>query len=228
MTASPQIFAIPGIRDNRVHPTWPWAFRSTAARLGIVADVDAHHYAAGPWPRWNKFAVNPPIAKRIANQILLRREILGRGQVHLLAHSNGCVIALSVAQRLAKAGVPVETLVLIGAALHSNIDKSGLQDLGDRRMLNRAVSYYSPDDGVIKHLQTFPGAYGSLGARGFELGSRQPVGFHVVGYGEAPPFADFVNRRFEGFGHSEYFSAPWADATFTTALRDMGFDVAPY
>lgn len=228
MSPQAHLLAIHGINTDLVEAAWPWQFAAFVDRCRIDAHVETEHYKAGPHPRWNQYIVNPRIAKALANRVLMRREILGPAPVHIVAHSNGGVVAVKVAQRLAKAGVRVETLVLIAAAIHSDIEWSGLKALSDSGMLGKAVACYSPVDPVIKHLQTFPGAYGSLGARGFETGKRERVGFHVDGYGEAPPFADFVSRRFDGFRHSEYFTPAWRDATYTSALEDMGFDVIPY
>lgn len=228
MSATPHILAIHGINTGLTNPAWPWRFAAFVAKAGIEAHVETEHYKAGPFPRWNQYIVNPPVAKALANRVLMRREILGRAPVHILAHSNGSVVALSVARRLAKAGVPVETLVLVAGAIHSDIAKSGLQALSDGRMLNRSVAFCSSSDAVVKYLQSLPGAYGSLGARGFEMEGRR-VGFQIQGYAESPPFADFVVRRFDGFAHSEYVTPAWEQATYATALRDMGFDdVAPY
>ncbi len=227
MTATPHILAIHGINTGLTNPSWPWHFAAFVDRVGLAAHVETEHYKAGPWPRLNKFIVNPPVAKALANRVLLRREILGPAPVHLLAHSNGGVVALSVVKRLAEGGVPVETLVLVGSAIDSDVRKTGLAGLVADGRLNKAVALCSPDDRVIRHLQRFPGAYGSLGARGFTREGER-TGAQVEGYGEAPPFAEFSTRWFGGFGHSDYFTPAWATATYSTALRDMGFDVAPY
>jgi pimeloyl-ACP methyl ester carboxylesterase len=228
MSPQAHFLAIHGINTDLVDAAWPWRFAAYVDRCKLDAHVETEHYKAGPHPRLNTYLVNPRVAKALANRVLLRREILGAAPVHLIAHSNGADVAVRVAERLAKAKVRVETLILIGAAIHSDIEKSGLRSLSDHGFLGKAVAYYSPIDPVIRYLQTFPGAYGSLGARGFEHPAKQRVGFHVDGYTDAPPFADFVSRRFENFGHSEYFSPAWRDATFATALSDMGYDVAPY
>lgn len=220
--ARPHLTAIPGIRDQLVNPTWPWKFSAEVRRYGIDADVDATHYKAGPFPRLNKFLVNPPVAKAIANRILLRREIIGPGPIHLLGHSNGGVVALDVCKRLARAGVVVDTLVAVGAAFDSDIEKSGLMHLVDKGHLLKVVAYASSSDVVIKHLQTFPGAYGSVGARGLTW-NKQRTGAEIRGYDHAPAFGDYITRRFDGFSHSQYWADPWREETFRTALTDMGF-----
>lgn len=228
MSPQSHLLAIHGINNDLRDAAWPWRFAAYVDRCRLDAHVETEHYKAGPHPRWNTYVINPRIAKALANRVLMRREILGEAPVHIVGHSNGGVVAVEVAKRLVKAGVRVETLVLIAAAVHSDIERSGLKALSDKDMLGKAVAYYSPIDPVIRYLQSFPGAYGSLGARGFEAGKRERVGFHVDGYGDAPPFADFVSRRFDNFGHSEYFSPAWADATYASTLQDMGFDVIPY
>lgn len=228
MSPQAHLLAIHGINTDLAEAAWPWRFAAYVDRCRLDAHVETEHYKAGPHPRLNTWVINPRIAKALANRVLMRREILGPSPVHIMAHSNGGVVAIEVAKRLAKAGVRIETLVLIAAAAHSRIEKSGLKALSDTGMLGKAVAYYSPADPVIRHLQTFPGAYGSLGARGFQDKEGRRVGFQVDGYGDAPPFADFVSRLFAGFRHSEYFSPAWAEATYASALQDMGFDVIPY
>lgn len=124
---------------------------------------------------------------------------------------------------LAKAGIVTDTLVMVASALHSDIAKSGIQRLVNDGKLQKVVVYCSPDDRVIRNLQKLPGAYGSLGARGLQL-AGEPVGTIVTGYEAAPPFANYVTRWFGGFGHSDWFNDAWIEATFSTALGDMGFD----
>ncbi len=62
MTFEPYILAIPGLRDDKVNPTWPWRFKSAVAKLRLAVEVDAHHYKAKPLPRWNKLIVEPPLS----------------------------------------------------------------------------------------------------------------------------------------------------------------------
>lgn len=222
MTPAPHIIAIHGINTSLVNPAWPWSFAAYVDQTTIQARVETEHYKAGPYPRLNTLFVNPKLAKALANRVLLRRQLLGAAPVHIVAHSNGCVIAIDVAKRLAKSGLPVETLVLIAAAAHSDVRKNGLMELSASHMLGRAVAYMSPDDNVIKPLQTFPGAYGSLGARGWQL-ERLRYGVEVDGYSlSAPPFSSFLTRRCDGFGHGDYFAPQWATQTYSTALTDMG------
>jgi hypothetical protein len=119
--------------------------------------------------------------------------------------------------------VVVDTLVAVGAAFNSDIEKSGLMDLVDSGRVLKVVVYSSPTDLVIKHLQTFPGAYGSVGARGLTyLGPMTRTGHHVQGYDPAPEFATYVTRWFPGFTHSQYWADDWRDATFASVLGDMG------
>lgn len=226
MSASPHIIAIHGIRTRLTDPAWPWRFSGHCQRRGIAAHIETEHYKAGPYPRVNQLFVNPRVAKALATRIMLRREILGPAPIHIIAHSNGCPVAVNLAKRLAKSEIGVSTLILIGAAIHSDVKKSGLLELGRSGYIDKAVAYWSPDDGIIRPLQSLPGAYGSLGARGFEFG-RDRFGYQANGYEPVPAFPFYISRQFPGFGHSEYFSARWETATYDTALIDMGFDLTP-
>lgn len=223
----PHVLAIHGIREGLLDPAWPYALTAHAIKSGVNVHVETEHYRATATPRWNKYVINPKMAKAFAARVIARREVLGKSAVHIVAHSNGTNIAALVAQRLAAVGIHVDTMVLIASALHSDVEKSGLLDLVDEGWVQQCVAYISPDDVVIKHLQSLPGAYGSLGARGFTYGDRQ-YGERGTGYSPALPMHPFATRHFAGFRHGTWFAPEWSAATYDLVLSDMGFVTTPY
>lgn len=224
MIPHPHIVCINGIRTPTTTASWP-------KRLGPYLEsryyctTEAHHYYTGPVPAWNLWVVNPKIARVLASSIESRMEEIGMHPLHLVAHSNGTNIALALAAALWARKIRVETMILIGSALHSDVEKSGLARLIAEGGVRRAVAYCSADDMVVRRLQDVPGFYGSLGSRGFERGG-QPTGLRVDGY---QPLGlewgtdkhRYVTRMFTGYGHSDYFVETYRPATFACVARDL-------
>lgn len=230
MVPPPHVVAVNGIRTPTTADSWPKRLRPYLEGR-FRCTVEAHYYRTGPIPPWNLWVTNPKIARVLASSIEARMEEMGLHPLHLVAHSNGTNIALTLAAALAKRGIRVETMVLIGSAVHSDVERNGLVELVAGGHVRRAIAYCSPDDGVVARLQSIPGFYGSLGARGFERDGRA-TGLRVAAY---QPLGDewgmdrhrYVTRWFPGFGHSEYFEVGDArKATFACIASDLGLEAA--
>lgn len=228
MLAAPHILAINGIRTPAAQASWPKRlipFLESRYRC----TGESYYYETGPVPPWNLWVTNPRIAAVLGNAIEERMEEIGPHPVHIVAHSNGSNIAVSLAKALAKRDIRTETMILIGAAIHSDVAKNGLADLIASGHLRRAVAYCSTDDMVVRCLQDVPGFYGSLGSRGFERGPTS-TGLRVAAY---QPLgvewgADrwrYVTRWFPGFGHSDYFGGLVREVTFACIARDLALEV---
>jgi pimeloyl-ACP methyl ester carboxylesterase len=229
MIPHPHVVAINGIRTSTTSSSWP-------KRLGPYLEsryyctTEAHHYYTGPVPAWNLWVTNPRIARVLASSIEDRMEEIGMHTLHLVAHSNGTNIAVALAAALAKRGIRVETMVLIGSALNSDVERNGLAALVASGHLRRAVAYCSPDDLVVRRLQGIPGFYGSLGSRAFEREGKA-IGLRVEGY---QPLGKewgtdkhrYVSRLFTGYGHSDYFREDYRAATFCCVAADLGLRAA--
>lgn len=224
MIPHPHVVCINGIRTPTTEDSWP-------KRLGpylearYLCTAEAHYYRTGPVPPWNLWVTNPRIARTLASSIESRMEEIGIHPLHLVAHSNGTNIAVSLAKALAVRGIRIETMVLIGSALHSDVERSGLGELIASGEVRRAVAYCSPEDVVVRRLQSVPGFYGSLGARGFERDGSQTglqVGaFQPLGNEWGTDRHRYVTRWFPGFGHSEYFSEDVRGKTFACVAGDL-------
>lgn len=222
------IVAIHGIRTRRTSPSWPKHFSGWVSGLPQVR-TEAIYYEAGPLPIWNNLVKNPRLARELVSRIETQRLYMHGQRIHLIAHSNGGVIALHTMRRLADLGIPVATCILTGAAVESDVDQSGLAELVRAGMLGRAIAYSSPDDGVIRPaLEWIPGFYGSLGSRGFHRDGK-PTGLRIEGYQSIYDGADwggerfrFVTRWFPGFSHGQYFDETERRHTFETLLEDCG------
>lgn len=225
MIPPPHVVAINGIRTDTDAISWPKRLRPFLESRHVCT-VESHYYRTGPFPPWNLWAVNPRIARVLASSIEARMEEIGIHPLHLVAHSNGTNIALALAKSLAARGIRVNTMVLIGSALDSDVERSGLAALISAGHLRRSVAYCSPDDLVVRRLQGIPGFYGSLGSRGFEREGRG-IGLAVAAYqtleGEwGNDKHRYVTRWFPGFGHSEYFDDEARKATFACIAGDLG------
>jgi hypothetical protein len=216
---------IHGILTRRTSASWPKHFTAHLQGVPRVA-TEALYYEAGPFPWSNTLLKNPRLARDVAGRVWLRRQAQRELRVHFVAHSNGADIAVRAMRRLASEGIRTETAVLTGAAIHSDVDRSGLRELILAGALGRAYSYSSPDDLAVRRLETLPGGYGALGARGFRR-AGEPTGLRVEG---RQPLGDdwgtdrhrFVTRWFPGFGHGEYFDADERLETFACVLGDCG------
>lgn len=222
------LVAIHGIRTRRTSTSWPKHLAGWCAGVPSV-QTEAIYYEAGPLPVWNNVFKNPRLARELVSRLETRRQYERGRKIHLIAHSNGGIIALSALRRLAALGIRVETLILTGAAVESDVKKSGLSQLIWDGHLGRAFAYSSPDDGVIRPaLEWIPGFYGSLGSKGFQW-DGSPTGLRVEGYQSLSERDDwsaarfrFVTRWFDGYGHGEYFDEANRPRTFETILEDCG------
>lgn len=222
---SPHIISINGIRTPTDHDSWP-------KRLGPYLESryrctsEAFYYRTGPIAPWNLWVVNPHIAKVLASSIESRMNEIGLHPLHLVAHSNGTNIAVALAAALESRGIRVETMVLIGSALHSDVERNGLGKLISAGQVRRVVAYCSADDLVVRRLQSVPGFYGSLGSRGFERGGEatglREVGPQDLGKEWGTDRYRFVTRWFPQYGHSDYFALDHRLETYTCIARDLG------
>lgn len=227
MIPHPHIVAINGIRTPTTEDSWPKRL-VPALEARYACSGEAHYYRTGPIAPWNFWVTNPRIAKVLASSIESRMEEIGIHPLSIVAHSNGTNIAVSLAGELWARGIRVETMVLIGSALHSDVDRNGLGKLISQGALRRAVAYISRDDLVVRRLQTIPGFYGSLGATGFERGGSWTGllvdGYQPLGLEWGTDKHCYVTRTFEGYGHSDYFAEEHRAATFACVARDLRLD----
>lgn len=223
-----RVVAIHGILTGLTSPSWATDFAPWAESRHPLVRAQAHRYAAGPFPLWNHAWTNPRQAKAAAMRLreAMRHDPPLRTRIHLVAHSNGAKIAVSVAKLLAREGVRTETLVLVGAALHSDVRRNGLEKLVESGEVGRCVAFCSREDLVVAPLQRVPGFYGSLGARGWER-AGEPFGAILRGTetmapAESEAEAAFVTRWFEGAGHGGYWEGALRGEVFGCVLADMG------
>jgi hypothetical protein len=92
--------------------------------------------------------------------------------------------------------------------------------------VRRAWAWCSPDDLAVRRLQSLPGFYGSLGARGFTR-AGEPTGLRVEGHQPlgttwAERKTRFVTRWFDGYSHGEWFAPENELPTCQGILSDMG------
>lgn len=219
-----------GIHQGLTDPGWTAAFADELElRLDRVA-TDTEHYRASVFAPWNLWVKNPLYARhhaaRIAGFVARRPD----ARIHLVAHSNGTNIAVEIAKRLARQEIAVSTLILVGSAVHSDVEVSGIADLVSRGWVQRVVAYCSDDDRIIRRLQSIPGFYGSLGTRGLEL-DGDPIGLRLRYYepieGRTPiewgrDRYRYVTRWFSGYRHSQWFAPQHRAETFECFLDDMG------
>lgn len=221
---------IHGIRTGLTSRSWPQHLGAWLVKTPDV-HVETVYYEAGPLPVWNTMVKNPKLARALAGRVESWREY-HPGLTHsIVAHSNGTDIAVRLMRELVQRGIPTETAILTGAAIHSDVEKSGVAELIRSGHLDRAIAYSSPMDTVVRHLQKLPGFYGSLGARGFErAGERTGLwieGWQPLAAREVFPDGRFrlVTRWFEGFSHGQYFDPGLRRIAFATIASDLGISV---
>jgi len=143
-----------------------------------------------------------------------------------VAHSNGTNIAVNAMQRLASMGEPTETCILIGSAVESDVEKSGLLELFEKGMLQRCVAYVSNTDEVIRPLKWMPGKYGDLGVVGFQY-KKNNFGVRLKSGEKIPDEPGFYVREFPDAGHSGYFRGLQLIHTFDQVKEDLGLTDEP-
>jgi len=191
-------------------------------RLEIPAFVMRREYKAGPFPLVNRYWTNPRVAKGFAASAISIIEELGNvHRIFAVTHSNGGNVGVMFMREMSAAGHRVNGCVMIASATHSDASKNGLLDLHMNHGLDRAVVYWSDQDRVIAPRQSYPGPYGSHGARGHEFG-RSPYGQTVSGIERVEYQGGFLSREFPGYGHSTYFDHDKKRATFDLILHDLG------
>jgi hypothetical protein len=213
------IAAIHGILTRQTVPNWPEHFRAYMLTRDPAVQVVTKSYVAGPFPAWNVWAKNWYLAYSLAAELqVLVREANAR--LAFFAHSNGCDVALKTIRLLAQRRIDTEAVVLTGAAIDSDIRKNGIQQLVRNGRLERAFSYSSPGDEIVRHWFIWP--YGHLGRDGFTLKGKPAIGCDAI-----------VTRWFPDCGHSDYFAnkaipAPrwrssriFRDRTFDQAYQDL-------
>lgn len=229
-----------GIHEGLTNPGWTNALRNRLELTFPELVTETEKYAATAFPHWNVYVKNPRYAKFHANIIegfsraYTRNRMpdappslkqLHSFRIHLVAHSNGTDIARQTVLRLAKRGLRVETVILVSAAIESDVRKSGLEQLVQEGSLRRVIAYCNDDDPVIYGLQWLPGAYGSLGTRGFQRG-KEETGLKVLGFdtieGWDASKHRFITRWFHGFNHSGVLSPENYEETFSCFERDIG------
>jgi pimeloyl-ACP methyl ester carboxylesterase len=230
---------IHGINTRKTPPAWPWVYRAWLTRNHPVVSATAQHYVAGPVPPWNIWVTNPREADTLAHYVRLvapnatdEPAEAANFKHSIVAHSNGACIAVLLAQKLAAQGIRTHKLILVGAAIHSDVERSGLEDLLARGFLDQVICYCTPDDKVVRRLQLVPGFYGSLGSRGFER-NGQPHGLRLQGY-ETPANSDFsyskskyITRWFPHWAHSQWWVVYNEEDTFRCISNDLRLPPAP-
>lgn len=138
--------------------------------------------------------------------------------IHFVSHSNGTDVAMKTIRILANRGIKTESTVFIGSVLRSDITRNGVARLIGEGFLQRAYAYCSRSDRALSVPRLLPWcAYGHLGITGFKLSGQVQAEFKI---GSSEP--DVVTRRFDRYGHGEYFSQWNTDQTFALITEDMG------
>lgn len=219
--------AIHGILTGQIAVSWPDDFQAWCARYAPGVRVVKKEYTAGPFPRLNWYK-NWRIAKGLANEIeafigwkVREHTALGcveftsgreqKDSIWLFAHSNGAVIALNTMRRLVASGVHVRGIFLTGAACDSDVVRNGVRPAVEAGQLGRAVSWSSPNDGVVKCdgvWKYLKWPYGDLGRVGWQFGGK--------------PFNTWrIYTLKANGGHSSYFDGAQREETFQMVLNTM-------
>ncbi len=205
----PLVVAIHGILTNTTARSWVDRFDEWAWSKNPAVRVLKKEYWGGPIPALNVWLRNANLAKSLTAEILGFAR-MGASPIHIIAHSNGCDVALKVAHRLSGIGVRLGTMVLIGGACESCVLRSGIFALVSGGGVRRAVAYSSEEDEALASRLIWP--YGRLGRTGWQIGD---AGFSDGG---------ILTRWFTPFRHGEYFSQENIGQTFWRAWDDCGLD----
>lgn len=192
--------------------SWPDKLDAWMEQHDPRVHVIKKEYAAGPFPRLNWFK-NRRLAKGLVAELM---EFQGGAAdcatpIWLVAHSNGALIALEAMRRLVVEGIKVRGLFLTGAACESDVERNGVAGAMQAGLLDRAVSWSSAEDGVVKcdglwRFLKWP--YGDLGREGWQLGGR--------------PFATWkVYTLWRRGGHNVYFARNNLEETFRMILSTI-------
>jgi len=220
------VASIHGILQPVTRSGWPWDFQIWSGLCGLPFVCQAEHNEGSPRPVFNFLWAVPRSSRAVAAHLIRvnaeARETGGRElPISMVAHSNGTIIAARAARRLFKMGQPVDTLVLIGSALHSDVRRSRLMDLVESGAVRRVVVYASRRDIVVKHLDWIPWFWGALGAKGLQL-DGEAFGAQVQEDGPCDVRHQSFVTRWWDLGHSEYFSRPMQARIFACVAGDLG------
>lgn len=219
------VAATHGILTGHTNPDWPTQFEAWLLRRDPEVHVIKRQYWAGPFPRWNCWVKDPLIAKGLVNEIMLGAHY---GPVWLVAHSNGAVITLLAMRELVRRGCPVAGIILTGAAVEADIQKSGVVGWWSHFQLDRAIAYSSHEDEVVDGDPSAATAwYGKLrdwawGRLMWPYGCLGRTGWLLRGkpYVEGPAAEHIFTRWFAG-GHSCYWAEDQREKTFELIYQDM-------
>ncbi len=203
-----------GIRQKRTRPGWIHDYKVlTYRQFGPSAvHVDTEKYQAGANPIWNHLKVNPEQSRSMLVEYYgVVNAFPGCDKADAVAHSNGCNVTIGGIQLAAEQGQKFGTVILIGGAIHSDIEKSGVLQLVESGAVEKFIAYVSPDDRVIRRLEDIPYFYGSLGSKGFHHKGKLLTHHPRI-----------KNRFFRGFRHSEYFTPENISNTTNKINSDIG------
>lgn len=208
MHAGPLVVAIHGILTNTTARSWVDRFDEWAWSRDPAVRVLKKEYWGGPIPAINVWWRNRNLAKSLTAEILGFAR-LGACPIHIVAHSNGCDVALKVAHRLSGIGVRLGSMILIGAACESCVVRSGVFALVSGGGIGRALAYSSKDDEALKSRLIWP--YGRLGRTGWQI--HGDMGFRD---------AKIFTRWHTPFRHGDYFAPEYIETTFERVWQDCG------
>lgn len=202
MTVRAIVVAIHGVLTRTTEPSWPDHLNK------FLADckVERRDYFAFPFPRINVWLKNRIHARALAKELEL---LVPLGlPINFVGHSNGTDVMLKTIRLLAERRIKTNAAIFVGSIVDPDVERSGLRLLVHSGMLGRAISYSSMSDVPLRLPLKFP--YRDLGRVGWRLKGKQ--------YEEPKIFT----RRFNGFGHGDYFAPEHRDRVFTLMRHDMG------
>jgi hypothetical protein len=151
-------YIIPGIltelEDAR---TWDYRAQAWLYRngFGLAAGFNYHAGVIGGSASLDRYA-------GVVASDLMAAAVAGFTPIVAAGHSNGCrILVRSLAE---DAGVRIDTLHLVAAAVDRDCEASGLNSIARREQVKRIVLYVSPDDTALGFGPLF--GYGNLGKLG--------------------------------------------------------------
>lgn len=193
MRHRPLVVAINGILTPPSGVRWVDYFQAYCDAHDIPCDT--REYMAGPFPIWNTFVRNRRQAASLARELLLYQGVAtGMREISLVAHSNGCDIALRAARLLNARGIPIHRLVLLAAVTDPDVHNSGVLPAVENGLIGAAYAYCSLADPVLRIPICVKWPYRSLGITGWSL-NQAPYQSSAI-----------VTRQFRIFGHGDYFN----------------------
>jgi hypothetical protein len=219
LSPRPLVIAVHGILTRMTAVNWPDALWAAWAQDSTLC-VLKKEYIGAPLPAWNKWVKNSLVAKGLVAEVEAYVHANGLGRISFVAHSNGCDIVVKTVKRLARQGIPTDTIILTGSVTEPDVEASGLATLMRRGMLRRAVAYCSEKDRAIGLHIKWP--YRNLGITGWKSAgimlATPRVHTHDV---RAFLNGEFVTRRFDNFDHGNYFDDLHRNITFELFRKDL-------